>query len=118
MLLALQVPCTSTHSHYSRDHTILQQTQSLQQRSQHFRVATNRLQAEEGCKVCVLIWDDRTSKKVMGLSGGMLHTHDEETHAYFQGTNVSVGKSLRCLPPSVRHCTASSDHLYLSQICT
>ena len=45
--------------------------------------------------MCVLIWDDRTSKKVMGLSGGMLHTHDEETHAYFEGTNVSVGKSLR-----------------------
>ena len=63
-------------------------------------------QAEEGCKVCVLIWDDRTSKKVMGLSGGMLHTHDEETHAYFEGTNVSVGKSLRCSAFTMRPCTA------------
>lgn len=47
-------------------------------------------------KVAVLIWDDRTSVKMAGLSAGMLHTHDEETHTYFQGTNVSVGKSLRC----------------------
>lgn len=33
--------------------------------------------------------------QVMGLSGGMLHTHDEETHTFFQGTKISVGKSLR-----------------------
>lgn len=46
--------------------------------------------------MCVLIWDDRTSKNVMGLESGMLHTHDEETFNYFQGTGVSVGKSLRC----------------------
>jgi phospholipase D1/2 len=45
--------------------------------------------------VCVLIWDDRTSVKMAGLSAGMLHTHDEETHNFFQGTGVSVGKSLR-----------------------
>lgn len=58
--------------------------------------------------MCVLIWDDRTSKKVMGLSGGMLHTHDEETHAYFEGTNVSVGKSLRC-------CSSAVHSLYRSK---
>lgn len=69
-------------------------------------------QAEEGCKVCVLIWDDRTSKKVMGLSGGMLHTHDEETHAYFEGTNVSVGKSLRCSLSSVCPCLTCSVGLF------
>jgi len=56
------------------------------------------VQAQEGVKVCVLIWDDRTSVNMAGMKAGMLHTHDEETHTFFQGTGVSVGKSLRCAP--------------------
>lgn len=49
------------------------------------------LQAEEGVRCMVLIWDDRTSVKVPGLAGavgGMLSTHDEETLIYFQNTGA------------------------------
>mmetsp|Transcript_9813 Transcript_9813/g.29512 ORF Transcript_9813/g.29512 Transcript_9813/m.29512 type:complete len:978 (-) Transcript_9813:2047-4980(-) len=51
--------------------------------------------AQEGVRCMVLIWDDRTSVKVPGLSGGLLSTHDEETHDFFNNTGVHVGKSLR-----------------------
>ncbi len=51
--------------------------------------------------------------QVMGLSGGMLHTHDEETHQYFQGTNVSVGKSLRCAA-YMQTCTLHSNLWFAS----
>lgn len=41
----------------------------------------------------VLIWDDRTSVKVPGLSGGLLSTHDEETHDFFNNTGMSRSDS-------------------------
>jgi hypothetical protein len=45
------------------------------------------MQAEEGVRVMVLIWDDRTSVSLGGASvGGMLATHDEETLQFFKNT--------------------------------
>ena len=71
-------------------------------------------QAEEGVKVSVLIWDDRTSVNMAGLTSGMLHTHDEETHNFFQGTSVSVGKSLRCAFGTLPGACCSSTAAYLT----
>lgn len=47
------------------------------------------VQAQEGVRVMVLIWDDRSSVKIGKTTvGGMLATHDEETELYFQDTGV------------------------------
>ncbi|KAH9325861.1 hypothetical protein KI387_006039, partial [Taxus chinensis] len=48
--------------------------------------------ADEGCKVLLLVWDDRTSNRgIPNLS--VMGTHDEETFNYFKSTNV---KCLLC----------------------
>ncbi|GAB4828282.1 Phospholipase D [Ancistrocladus abbreviatus] len=43
--------------------------------------------ADEGVRVLMLVWDDRTSVK--GLKeDGLMETHDQETDGYFHDTNV------------------------------
>ena len=47
--------------------------------------------AREGVRVCMLVWDDKSSvnNKMMGGSG-MMATHDEDTRRYFANTGVST----------------------------
>ncbi|KAL8139407.1 hypothetical protein V2J09_005428 [Rumex salicifolius] len=44
--------------------------------------------ASEGVRVCMLVWDDRTSVGVL-KKDGLMATHDEETQQFFQGTEVN-----------------------------
>lgn len=43
--------------------------------------------AREGVKVCMLVWDDRTSVGVL-KKDGLMATHDEETGQFFRDTEV------------------------------
>ncbi|KAK1403538.1 Phospholipase D [Heracleum sosnowskyi] len=43
--------------------------------------------ADEGVRVLLLVWDDRTSVKTL-KQDGLMATHDEDTGMYFQGTEV------------------------------
>ncbi|NP_001275827.1 phospholipase D alpha [Citrus sinensis] len=43
--------------------------------------------ASEGVRVCMLVWDDRTSVSLL-KKDGLMATHDEETEKFFQGTDV------------------------------
>ncbi|XP_051151968.1 phospholipase D alpha 1-like [Andrographis paniculata] len=43
--------------------------------------------ANEGVKVLMLVWDDRTSVNML-KKDGLMATHDEETAQYFEGTEV------------------------------
>lgn len=43
--------------------------------------------ANEGVRVLMLVWDDRTSVEVFKRDG-LMGTHDQETEAYFRNTNV------------------------------
>nr|KAJ0212063.1 hypothetical protein LSAT_V11C400192390 [Lactuca sativa] len=43
--------------------------------------------AEEGVRVAMLVWDDRTSVNVF-KEDGLMATHDEETENFFQNTDV------------------------------
>jgi phospholipase D1/2 len=44
--------------------------------------------AKEGVRVCLLIWDDKTSLNNPFLTFGMMATHDEDTRRYFNGSKV------------------------------
>ncbi|EYU24646.1 hypothetical protein MIMGU_mgv1a001477mg [Erythranthe guttata] len=44
--------------------------------------------ADEGVRVLMLVWDDRTSVGLL-KKDGLMATHDEETEQFFQGTNVN-----------------------------
>jgi len=45
--------------------------------------------AKEGVRVCLLIWDDKTSfNNPFLLKSGMMATHDEDTRRYFRGSKV------------------------------
>ena len=46
--------------------------------------------AREGVRVCMLVWDDKSSvnSKLMG-GNGMMATHDEDTRRFFANTGVS-----------------------------
>ncbi|XP_052199304.1 phospholipase D alpha 1-like [Diospyros lotus] len=44
--------------------------------------------AEEGVRVLMLVWDDRTSVKQL-KKDGLMATHDEETSSYFENTKVN-----------------------------
>lgn len=45
--------------------------------------------AREGVRVCLLIWDDRTSlNNPLIFRSGLMMTHDEDTRRYFRGTGV------------------------------
>ncbi|KAI5060239.1 hypothetical protein GOP47_0024659 [Adiantum capillus-veneris] len=43
--------------------------------------------AQEGVRVLLLLWDDRTSIPRVEITG-VMHTHDEDTAAYFRGSKV------------------------------
>ncbi|CAH9075714.1 unnamed protein product [Cuscuta epithymum] len=43
--------------------------------------------ASEGVKVCMLVWDDRTSVGLL-KKDGLMATHDEETEQFFKDTDV------------------------------
>ncbi|KAG8388278.1 hypothetical protein BUALT_Bualt02G0109000 [Buddleja alternifolia] len=43
--------------------------------------------ANEGVKVLMLVWDDRTSSSLL-KKDGLMATHDEETEKYFEDTDV------------------------------
>ncbi|KAL3532329.1 hypothetical protein ACH5RR_005850 [Cinchona calisaya] len=43
--------------------------------------------ANEGVRVLMLVWDDRTSVKLL-KKDGLMATHDEETGSYFENTEV------------------------------
>ncbi|KAJ7537296.1 hypothetical protein O6H91_11G000100 [Diphasiastrum complanatum] len=43
--------------------------------------------ADEGVRVLMLVWDDRTSIPIV-KKDGLMATHDEETEEYFKGTSV------------------------------
>ncbi|XP_049393545.1 phospholipase D alpha 1 [Solanum stenotomum] len=43
--------------------------------------------AKEGVKVLMLVWDDRTSVRLL-KKDGLMATHDEETEEYFKDTDV------------------------------
>lgn len=43
----------------------------------------------EGVRVCMLVWDDKSSINSALLGGnGMMATHDEDTRRYFKNTGV------------------------------
>mgnify|MGYP000509392329 CR=1 FL=1 len=50
--------------------------------------------ASEGVRVLMLVWDDRTSISLRlpsidcAITTGVMHTHDEDTEAYFKGSKV------------------------------
>jgi len=44
--------------------------------------------ANEGVRVLMLVWDDRTSTDLLKRDG-LMATHDEETEEFFQGTEVN-----------------------------
>ncbi|KAK3130776.1 hypothetical protein QOZ80_6BG0497970 [Eleusine coracana subsp. coracana] len=44
--------------------------------------------ASEGVRVLMLVWDDRTSVESLGMTWGVMGTHDAETAEYFRGTDV------------------------------
>ena len=48
--------------------------------------------ASEGVRVCIMIWDDRSSINLPVLTGGsgLMITHDEETRRYFAGSKVGT----------------------------
>nr|XP_043630474.1 phospholipase D beta 1-like [Erigeron canadensis] len=47
--------------------------------------------SEEGVRVLLLLWDDPTSKSIFGYkTEGVMHTHDEETRAFFKNSSVQV----------------------------
>ncbi|XP_078162510.1 phospholipase D delta-like [Carex rostrata] len=48
-----------------------------------------RYKSEEGVRVCLLVWDDKTSNETLIINmGGLMQTHDEETRRYFKHSTV------------------------------
>ncbi|KAI3681680.1 hypothetical protein L6452_36483 [Arctium lappa] len=47
--------------------------------------------AQEGVRVLLLVWDDPTSRSIMGYkTDGLMATHDEETRRFFKHSSVHV----------------------------
>eukprot|EP00127_Corallochytrium_limacisporum_P003247 Clim_evm96s147 gene=Clim_evmTU96s147 len=46
--------------------------------------------AEDGLRICILVWNDLSSNKGIISTGGVMGTHDEETFAYFKKTKVKM----------------------------
>nr|GMD36477.1 phospholipase D gamma 1-like [Ipomoea batatas] len=47
--------------------------------------------SQEGVRVLLLIWDDPTSRKILGYkTDGVMATHDEETRRFFKHSSVHV----------------------------
>ncbi|KAJ3706790.1 hypothetical protein LUZ61_010495 [Rhynchospora tenuis] len=48
-----------------------------------------KYKSEEGVRVCLLVWDDRTSNETLMLNmRGLMQTHDEETRKFFKHSTV------------------------------
>lgn len=46
--------------------------------------------ARDGVRVCLLIWDDKTSlNNPFLMKSGLMMTHDEDTRRYFRGSRVN-----------------------------
>ncbi|KAJ3682088.1 hypothetical protein LUZ60_014661 [Juncus effusus] len=47
--------------------------------------------SQEGARVCLLIWDDPTSRSILGYrTNGIMGTNDEETRRFFKHSSVNV----------------------------
>ncbi|GAB4861851.1 Phospholipase D beta 1 [Ancistrocladus abbreviatus] len=50
-----------------------------------------RSKSQEGVRVLLLVWDDPTSRSILGLkTDGIMQTHDEETRRFFKHSSVQV----------------------------
>lgn len=50
-----------------------------------------RRKSQEGVRVLLLVWDDPTSRSILGYkTDGVMQTHDEETRRFFKGSSVKV----------------------------
>ncbi|XP_022770329.1 phospholipase D beta 2-like [Durio zibethinus] len=50
-----------------------------------------RSKSQEGVRVLLLIWDDPTSRSILGYqTDGIMQTHDEETRRFFKHSSVQV----------------------------
>ncbi|XVE77037.1 hypothetical protein DITRI_Ditri13aG0030000 [Diplodiscus trichospermus] len=50
-----------------------------------------RSKSQEGVRVLILIWDDPTSRSILGYrTDGIMQTHDEETRRFFKHSSVQV----------------------------
>lgn len=50
-----------------------------------------RSKSQEGVRVLLLIWDDPTSRRILGYqTDGIMQTHDEETRRFFKHSSVEV----------------------------
>ncbi|XP_042396137.1 phospholipase D delta-like [Zingiber officinale] len=48
-----------------------------------------KYKSQEGVRVCMLVWDDKTSHdKFFFKTGGVMQTHDEETRKFFKHSSV------------------------------
>ncbi|XP_073012060.1 phospholipase D delta [Typha latifolia] len=48
-----------------------------------------KYKSQEGLRVCLLVWDDKTSHdKLFIKTGGVMQTHDEETRKFFKHSSV------------------------------
>ncbi|KAL2329604.1 hypothetical protein Fmac_017185 [Flemingia macrophylla] len=60
-----------------------------------------RTKSQEGVRVLLLIWDDPTSRSILGYkTDGVMATHDEETRRFFKHSSVQV---LLCPRSGKRH---------------
>ncbi|XP_057977595.1 phospholipase D beta 1-like [Malania oleifera] len=50
-----------------------------------------KTKSQEGVRVLLLVWDDPTSRSVLGYkTDGIMQTHDEETRSFFKNSSVQV----------------------------
>ncbi|XP_062030217.1 phospholipase D gamma 1-like isoform X1 [Rosa rugosa] len=50
-----------------------------------------KTKSQEGVRVLLLVWDDPTSRNIMGsIKGGLMHTNDEELRRFFKNSSVQV----------------------------
>lgn len=50
-----------------------------------------RSKSQEGVRVLLLVWDDPTSRSILGYkTDGIMQTHDEETRRFFKHSSVQV----------------------------
>ncbi|KZV41614.1 phospholipase d beta [Dorcoceras hygrometricum] len=50
-----------------------------------------KLKSQEGVRVLLLVWDDPTSRSILGYkTDGVMQTHDEETRRFFKHSSVQV----------------------------
>ncbi|KAH7512833.1 hypothetical protein FEM48_Zijuj12G0131900 [Ziziphus jujuba var. spinosa] len=50
-----------------------------------------RSKSQEGVRVLLLVWDDPTSRSILGYkTDGIMQTHDEETRRFFKKSSVQV----------------------------